>query len=279
MVNYICSKCNKTFKQKGHYKAHINKKFPCDKNTSKTLNNGKNNDDVPKMEQSFQNRNDIKFKCEYCHRSYSRKPNLNKHLKTCKKKEDNSLKEELFKLLLSNQEAHKKEINKLQEQIKQLSKTNTVNNYYTNNTQNIQVLAYDKTDISHLKDKDYKKVLRRGNFCVPNLVDAIHFNPDKPENHNIYIPNMKTGLIMCWNGETWDIRNREDVIDDIYDDRSNLLIDKVDEWEEIGYKLDPIIMIKFKRFISKMDDDIVKNKVKEEIRFLLYNKRNLLKKS
>ena len=33
-------------------------------------------------------------------------------------------------------------------------------------------------------------------------------------------------------------------------------------------------MTKFKRFITKMDDDIVKNKVKEEIRFLLYNKRN-----
>ena len=46
----------------------------------------------------------------------------------------------------------------------------------------------------------------------------IHFNPNKPENHNIYIPNMKTGFIMCWNGESWDIRNREDVIDDIYDE-------------------------------------------------------------
>ena len=34
-------------------------------------------------------------------------------------------------------------------------------------------------------------------------------------------------------------------------------------------------MTKFKRFLSKMEDDIVKNKVKEEIRFLLYNKRNI----
>ena len=33
-------------------------------------------------------------------------------------------------------------------------------------------------------------------------------------------------------------------------------------------------MTKFKRFLGKMDDDLVKNKVKEEIRFLLYNKRN-----
>ena len=147
------------------------------------------------------------------------------------------------------QDNYEKRIEQLQEQISKLS-TGTVNYYTTNNTQNIQVLAYDKTDISHLKDKDYKKVLR-GNFCVPNLVDAIHFNPNKPENHNIYIPNLKTGYIMCWNGESWDVRNREDVIDDIYDDESNLLIDKIDEWEDIGYKLDPIIMTKFKRFIER----------------------------
>ena len=36
-------------------------------------------------------------------------------------------------------------------------------------------------------------------------------------------------------------------------------------------------MTKFKRFLGKMDDDMVKNKVKEEIRFLLYNKRNRIK--
>ena len=44
---------------------------------------------------------------------------------------------------------------------------------------------------------------------------------------------MKTGYILCWNGKTWDIRNREDVVDDIYDEKSNLLIDKLEEWEEL----------------------------------------------
>jgi len=32
MVNYICPKCNKVFKQKSHYVEHTeNKKYPCDK--------------------------------------------------------------------------------------------------------------------------------------------------------------------------------------------------------------------------------------------------------
>ena len=288
MVNYICTICNKNFNHKGDYNRHINRKTKCIPNSSTPLKQkNKQNDTssncsksgtvVPKNEQ---------FSCKYCMRKFKKKYNLKRHQKTCKMKINKDyLKEELFELLLNNQKKQKEEydkrIDKLQKDIIKLSmnvKNPTINNYYTQNVQNIQILAYDKTDISHLKDKDYKKVLKRGNFCVPNLVDAIHFNPNKPENHNIYIPNMKTGFVMCWNGKSWDIRNREDVIDDIYDEKSNLLIDKLDEWEEIGYKLDPIIMTKFNRFLGKMDDDIVKNKVKEEIRFLLYNKRKLIKK-
>ena len=30
MVNYSCEKCGKTFKQKGHYMKHLQRKTPCD---------------------------------------------------------------------------------------------------------------------------------------------------------------------------------------------------------------------------------------------------------
>jgi len=30
MVKYICKNCGKSFKQKGHYINHMNKKVPCD---------------------------------------------------------------------------------------------------------------------------------------------------------------------------------------------------------------------------------------------------------
>ena len=42
MVFYKCSRCNKTFKQKGHYTRHINRKNKCIKLPSKlTENNSK----------------------------------------------------------------------------------------------------------------------------------------------------------------------------------------------------------------------------------------------
>ena len=29
------------------------------------------------------------------------------------------------------------------------------------------------------------KCLKHANFCIPHLIEKIHFNPKKPENHNI----------------------------------------------------------------------------------------------
>ena len=38
MVNYICEKCGKTFKQKGHYMKHLQRKTPCDNINEKIQN-------------------------------------------------------------------------------------------------------------------------------------------------------------------------------------------------------------------------------------------------
>ena len=61
----------------------------------------------------------------------------------------------------------------------------------------------------------------------------------------------------------------------MYEDKSNILIDKIEEWIDIGYKLDPIIMKKFQRFLDKKEDDEIKNKIKDEIKLILYNKRKV----
>ena len=68
--------------------------------------------------------------------------------------------------------------------------------------------------------------MNRGVNSVPKLIEAIHFNPDKPENHNVYIPNLKNKYAMIYNGKKWDLSNKEDIIDDMYDDNSNILEEK-----------------------------------------------------
>ena len=159
---------------------------------------------------------------------------------------------------------------------KLLKKTGIKIGSQTNNIQNnIKILAYNKTDISHLEDKDFLGFMNHSNFCIPHMIKKLHFDPDKPENHNIYISNLKNNHIMIYDGDKWNIKDRKDIIEDIIEDNTNILEDKIEDWIEHGKKY-PKIMKKFKRYIDKKEDDIVLDKIKQEIKFILYNNRKII---
>ena len=42
---------------------------------------------------------------------------------------------------------------------------------------------------------------------------------------------------MIWNGSAWDLTSREDIIDSMYDDKSNILIEKMEEFLKISRNL------------------------------------------
>ena len=230
--------------------------------------------------------------CTFCKKFFTIKKDMFKHLKDCKKyqklfqnkldvnnntKQDEYKKEsiesiEVVKQLFADQ---KKELNELKYKLEELSKKKNIVVY---NTNNITLIAYNKTpDLSHLTNNDYLKIMNKGFRSIPRLVEAIHFNPKKPENHNVYIPNIKNNYAMIWNGSAWDLTSREDIIDNMYDDKSNILIEKMEEFIKIGNELDPKIMKKFKRFIEKKENDEIKNKIKGEIKLLLYNSKGIIK--
>ena len=51
---------------------------------------------------------------------------------------------------------------------------------------------------------------------------------------------------------------------------------KLEEWIENGNNF-PEIMKKFNRYLEKKEHDVVLNKIKEEIKLILYNNRSLIK--
>ena len=50
-------------------------------------------------------------------------------------------------------------------------------------------------------------------MCIPNLIKRIHFDPKKPENHNIYISNIKNKYVMIYDGIKWNLHNRDETIE------------------------------------------------------------------
>jgi hypothetical protein len=231
------------------------------------------------------NQNKPLYKCKYCgKKDFSYKQSLSRHeIHRCKKninnnQEYNNLKElvnllndqllEQKKELKSQKEEHQKQINEL------IKKTGI--NIGTQNIQNnIKILAYKNTDISHLTEKDYLYCLNRSNMCIPNLIKRIHFDPKKPENHNIYISNIKNKYIMIYDGNQWILNDQGEAINDIIDTNEFVLEQKLEEWIENG-KDYPEIMKKFNRYLEKKEKDDVINKIKDEIKLLLYNNRKVV---
>jgi hypothetical protein len=159
----------------------------------------------------------------------------------------------------------------LQSQAKQIEKLmgklEITGSFNTTNIQNnITLLSYRDTDVSHLTDEDYKKCIKKVNFCVKNMIECIHFNPLKPENMNIYISNMKDKYLMIYDGTNWNLANKRDELDKLYEDKEMLL----EEWLETNQ--DAVLKEKFVKYINNKEKDDCLNKIKEEIKLMMYNK-------
>jgi len=219
------------------------------------------------------------FECKFCKKNYFHRQSLYKHLKRCEeKKKDDEDKQNLLNLvdILNKQlEEQRDQINEQNIQIKELIKKTGINIGTQNIQQNFNILAYNNTDISHLTDKDYLKCLKHANFCIPHLIEQIHFNPKKPENHNIYISNLKNNYVMVYDGIRWIIRDRDESIQNLIDDKESIIEQKLEEWIENGNQY-PDIMKKFNRYLEKKENDKVLNKVKSEIKLMLFNNRDIV---
>ena len=313
MVKYECYRCGYTNENKSNIIRHINRKNTCKVNlleiklddcktdilngisykeycekimsskskkmSSKMSSKSKKMSSI--CHQNVTNKENI---CNFCEKLLSSRQALWRHLKTCKEKQkDDTVREsmtELARLLNEKDKQIEKKEKEHQKQIELLIEKAglaTTNNITNNNNiqNNFKLLNYKETDTSHLTENDYVKCLEHYNFCVPHLIRKIHFNPKKPENHNIYISNLKNSYVMIYMNNKWKVKNRDETISRMIDDKQIILEKKIQEWVESG-KQYPKVMAKFSRYIDKREEDDVINAIKEDIKLMLYNNRNMI---
>ena len=80
---------------------------------------------------------------------------------------------------------------------------------------------------------------------------------------------------MIYDGNQWNLNDQGEAINDIIDTNEFVLEQKLEEWIENG-KDYPEIMKKFNRYLEKKEKDEVINKIKDEIKLLLYNNRKVV---
>ena len=294
MVEYKCDKCNKMFNKCSNYKKHINRKFPCKSNEDqimqkqcKTIQNTKFC--MQKQCKTILNINNS-ILCTYCNKIFKHKNNLYKHLKErCKVKKTNEEdKQQIFDKLLKKMEQIEEENKIIMNENKELkqkianigcNKKNIIkNNNNSNNNINInnkiQIIAYgnNKEDINKLDQDTILNILSKGFFSTVELTNQLHFNPNLPEYHNIYIPNITSIYTMVKDNDDWKLIFTKEAIDELYDDKKYIIENNLKN----SFNLIPqSFQNALERWINTPEEDKKILNVKNRLKLLLYNNRNI----
>ena len=251
MTEYKCNRCDKIFQSKRNLKYHIDTK------SCKECN----------------------FACKYCNKKFTSATNMYRHMRaSCNvKKEEDMKRDEIYERLIELEKENKilkKKVDSLEKNTQKIS--NVINN--TQNINNgivahINLIGYGKEDLSKIDKKEILKAIQFGYNSSLKLTETLHVNPKHPEYHNIYITNIKDKYAMMFDGKDWNLTMKDELINKIYDDKKNYIEENLDEFID---SLSTSRKKALERWLSTDDADEKINKVKNEIKLLLYNKRNFI---
>lgn len=315
MVKYVCPRCYQEFKQKGHFQNHLNRKRPC-KDINELINKPTEEnviiDDDNIISTNFPQTSTIitqissENQCSYCKKNFSRSDSLKRHLKTCKKKkqyiaENKEIYEELYLKVLEKMQEHEDKIRRLEEENMLLKSNNgtaetignigsvenqTVNNnsHNTTNNINIQINALGHENTDYLTTKDKVEIVEKMHKSILTYVEKIHFNPEHPENHNVYFQSLKNSYGAMFNGDRWETRHISDIVESLMDCGRNKIEEIKEELKKKG-KMRSYVEGRLDELFNAIDgDDSEKSrnimKVSEErIKFLAFDRRDVVKET
>ena len=220
------------------------------------------------------------FVCHYCEQQFKFKQSMYRHIKySCTKNKTEDLAElvRLLNLQIEQQrndfqsqlQTQTKHIETQQKQIDKLMGKLEINGSF-NTTINMNLLNYNETDTSHLTDEDYRKCIRNASRCVLRLIEKVHFNPNKPENMNLYISNMKDKYMMMYKDNKWMLTDKAQ-LGSVYDDKEEM----IEEW--YNENKDSEMIKYFNRYLNLKEDDKEMQMIKEEMKLMMFNNKNLIK--
>ena len=153
-------------------------------------------------------------------------------------------------------------------------------NNITNAEPQLKLNAYNRTDYSHIRDEDYLECIQKGNLGIPHFIKMLHFNKDKPENHNVFINNLKSNYLHQYDGGRWIQKVQYEEVDMMIQDIVNIIEDKIEFWYDTDHKFikdHKVILDKFPRFLERLSDSsYVSTRVERESKLQLFNDKHMV---
>ena len=274
MPAYSCSLCNFSSRILSHYNRHLKTRKHL-RNVENSLsvmvmspNEPKMSSNEPKMS-SNEPKQEKKYICEFCNTKFKTQPNKRRHeLHNCKKNSNFLLKiiDEKDKQILKMENDKTELYKKMDKLLDKVGDTNIQQNIILNN--------YGDEDMSHITDSMKYDFLKIPFGAIPKMIEAVHFNKEKPENKNIFIPNKKENLIKIFKNNKWIYKNKDEALNDLVDSKYMFMdnyYDKVEEKSQINKNI-KCNYIKFRKFYDEKDKEMVEQ-LKKECELILLNNR------
>ena len=149
-----------------------------------------------------------KYICQYCNNEFTRKNNLNYHIKNrCKEKIKKDKENEFYR----------QQIEKLTNDLEKLKKKsskkiityNTLNNNSNNNTNNnlTNINNIGKEKLSDLTIDEIKYIMYHGMNFIISLAEHLNFNERIQQNHNFYVSALNDKHLSTIDNKTKEKRN------------------------------------------------------------------------
>jgi hypothetical protein len=156
------------------------------------------------------------------------------------------------------------------------NKFNTIQNtnIQTQNN-NIIINCFGNENLDYITDKVILHCMERIYGSIPLLIEKIHFDPEHPENHNVYIPNKKLPHAKIMNHKReWQIVNKKDTIENMMDIGYNMLDEK---FQEKGHELTDFKQQRFRDFKDKYEEGNKKTQreIRNNVEKVITDKKNV----
>jgi len=172
----------------------------------------------------------------------------------------------------SNNEQKKKTIISLNNKI---VNDNTANNATNNaciiNNYNVNLVANGQEDMGKI---DMKTIIKGiSGFHTPiSLTEEVNFNDKYPENHNVFISNIKEGYANVFDGRAWNLVSRTELIDRIYERQRDYIEENI---EELAKSLSQNEINALRQWLEINSNHAKIKEIKKKLKLLLYNKRKI----
>ena len=298
MPYYKCVYCEYNTKLLGNYRQHMNTKKHRNKlielglipkeqyhkntnehkmNTNEHKMNTNEHSEGTQMNTKEHKMNTKTHNCIFCEKLFNTHASKRRHENHyCKENpdyidkilNDNNTK---IKKLEKEKERWEQEKQKLYEQVSILLEKVGDTNIQQNN---IILNNYGSEDLSHITDSLKDELLKIPYGAIPKMIEAVHFNDNKPENKNIMLPNKKENLVKVFQGNKWVFRNKNETITDLVDSKYNIIDEhfmKVENTSHVTAQVETSYK-KFRKYYDDDDEDMI-NKLKKDCELVLLNNR------